>query len=144
MITVGHVLQEKGNRIWSVSSDTTVYDALTLMAEKNLGAVLVMDGARIAGMFSERDYARKVILEGKSSKETTVKEIMTKDVLFVRPSHSIEDCMALMTDKRTRHFPVMEGEQLVGVISIGDVVKAIISEHQFVIKQMENYITGGR
>ena len=144
MITVGHVLQEKGNRIWSVSSDTTVYDALTLMAEKNLGAVLVMDGARIAGMFSERDYARKVILEGKSSKETPVKEIMTKDVLFVRPDHSIEDCMALMTDKRTRHFPVMEGEQLVGVISIGDVVKAIISEHQFVIKQMENYITGGR
>jgi len=144
MITVGHVLQEKGNRIWSVSSDTTVYDALTLMAEKNLGAVLVMDGARIAGMFSERDYARKVILEGKSSKETPVKEIMTKDVLFVRPGHSIEDCMALMTDKRTRHFPVMEGEQLVGVISIGDVVKAIISEHQFVIKQMENYITGGR
>jgi len=144
MITVGHVLQEKGNRIWSVSSDTTVYDALTLMAEKNLGAVLVMDGARIAGMFSERDYARKVILEGKSSKETPVKEIMTKDVLFVRPGHSIEDCMALMTEKRTRHFPVMEGEQLVGVISIGDVVKAIISEHQFVIKQMENYITGGR
>ena len=144
MITVGHVLQEKGNRIWSVSSDTTVYDALTLMAENNLGAVLVMDGARIAGMFSERDYARKVILEGKSSKETPVKEIMTKDVLFVRPDHSIEDCMALMTDKRTRHFPVMEGEQLVGVISIGDVVKAIISEHQFVIKQRENYITGGR
>jgi len=144
MITVGQVLKEKGDRIWSVSPDTMVYEALTLMAEKNLGAVLVMDGARIAGMFSERDYARKVILEGKSSKETPVKEIMTKDVLFVRPGHSIEDCMALMTDKRTRHFPVMEGEQLVGVISIGDVVKAIISEHQFVIKQMENYITGGR
>ena len=144
MITVGHVLQEKGNRIWSVSSDTTVYDALTLMAEKNLGAVLVMDGARIAGMFSERDYARKVILEGKSSKETPVKEIMTKDVLFVRPGHSIEDCMALMTDKRTRHLPVMEDENLIGIISMGDVVKAIISEHQFVIKQMENYITGGR
>ena len=144
MITVGQVLKEKGDRIWSVSPDTMVYEALTLMAEKNLGAVLVMDGAKIAGMFSERDYARKVILEGKSSKETPVKEIMTKDVLFVRPDHSIEDCMALMTDKRTRHFPVMEGEQLVGVISIGDVVKAIISEHQFVIKQMENYITGGR
>ena len=144
MITVGQVLKEKGDRIWSVSPDTMVYEALTLMAEKNLGAVLVMDGARIAGMFSERDYARKVILEGKSSKETPVKEIMTKDVLFVRPGHSIEDCMALMTDKRTRHLPVMEDEKLIGIISMGDVVKAIISEHQFVIKQMENYITGGR
>ncbi len=144
MITVGHILQEKGNRIWSVSPDTMVYDALTLMAEKNLGAVFVMDGAKIAGIFSERDYARKVTLKGKSSKETPVKEIMTKDVLFVRPNHSIEDCMALMTDKRIRHLPVMEGEQLMGVISIGDVVKAIISEHEFVIKQLENYIAGGR
>lgn len=144
MITVSHVLQEKGNRIWSVSPDSTVYEALTLMAEKNLGAVLVMDGAKIAGMFSERDYARKMILKGKSSKETLVREIMTTDVLFVRPSYSIEDCMALMTDKRTRHLPVMEGEQLMGVISIGDVVKAIITEHRFVIKQLENYITGGR
>ena len=121
-----------------------VYDALTLMAEKNLGAVLVMDGARIAGIFSERDYARKVTLKGKSSRETPVKEIMTQDVLFVRPGHSIEDCMALMTDKRIRHLPVMEGEKLMGVISIGDVVKAIISENKFVIKQLEDYISGGR
>jgi len=144
MITVGSVLQEKGDRIWSVSPDAMVYDALTLMAEKNLGAVLVMDGARIAGIFSERDYARKVTLKGKSSRETPVKEIMTQDVLFVRPGHSIEDCMALMTDKRIRHLPVMEGEKLMGVISIGDVVKAIISENKFVIKQLEDYISGGR
>jgi CBS domain-containing protein len=144
MITAGHVLKEKGDRIWSVPPDAMVYDALTLMAEKNLGAVLVMDGVKIAGIFSERDYARKVILKGKSSRETPVKEVMTQDVLFVRPGHSIEDCMALMTDKRTRHLPVMEGERLVGVISIGDVVKAIISEHEFVIKQLENYIAGGR
>lgn len=144
MITVRQVLQEKGNRIWSVSPATTVYDALTLMAEKNLGAVLVMDGARIAGIFSERDYARKVILKGKSSRETPVREIMTKDVLFVSPGHSIEDCMALMTDKRIRHLPVMEAEQLKGVVSIGDVVKAIISEHKFVIQQLENYISGSR
>ena len=144
MITVGQVLQEKGNRIWSVSPDAMVYDALTLMAEQNLGAVLVMDGARIAGILSERDYARKVALKGKSARETPVKEIMTKDVLFVRPSHSIEDCMALMTDKRIRHLPVMEAEQLMGVISIGDVVKAIISEHKFVIQQLESYIAGGR
>jgi CBS domain-containing protein len=144
MITVGSVLQEKGDRIWSVSPESMVYDALTLMAEKNLGAVLVMDGARIAGIFSERDYARKVTLKGKSSRETPVKEIMTQDVLFVRPGHSIEDCMALMTDKRIRHLPVMEGEKLMGVISIGDVVKAIISENKFVIKQLEDYISGGR
>lgn len=141
MITAGHILQEKGNRIWSVSPDTMVYDALTLMAEKNLGAVLVLDGTRIAGIFSERDYARKVILKGKSSKETPVREIMTADVLFIRSNHSIPECMALMTDKRIRHLPVMDGEKLVGVLSIGDVVKAIISEHEFVIQQLESYIS---
>ena len=144
MITVGHILQEKGNRIWSVAPDAMVYDALTLMAEKNLGAVFVMDRAKIAGIFSERDYARKVVLKGKSSRETPVREIMTIDVLFVRPSHSIEECMALMTDKRIRHLPVMDGERIAGVISIGDVVKAIISEHKFVIKQLEDYISGTR
>ena len=143
MITVGQVLQEKGSRIWSVAPDSMVYDALALMAEKNLGAVLVMDGARIAGIFSERDYARKLILRGKSSKETPVREIMTKDVLLARPGQSIEECMALMTDKRIRHLPVVEAEKLIGVISIGDVVKALISEHKMVIKQLEGYISGG-
>ena len=144
MITAGHILQEKGNRIWSVSPATMAYAALALMAENNLGAVLVMEEAGIVGIFSERDYARKVILKGKSSRETPVREIMTEDVLFVRPDHSIQDCMALMTEKRTRYLPVMEGAKLVGVISIGDVVKAIISEHEFVIRQLENYIAGGR
>lgn len=144
MITVGRILKEKGNRIWSVSPDTMVFEALNLMAEKNLGAVLVIEGGKIAGIFSERDYARKVILKGKSSKETPVKEIMTKDVLFVRPNHSIEECMALMTDKHIRHLPVIDEEELVGVISIGDVVKAVISDQEYTIKQLENYITGNR
>jgi CBS domain-containing protein len=144
MIAVGRILKEKGNQIWSVSPDTTVFDALNLMAEKNLGAVLVIEGGKIAGIFSERDYARKVILKGKSSKETPVKEIMTEDVLFVRPNHSIEECMALMTDKHIRHLPVLDGEQLVGVISIGDVVKAVISDQEYTIKQLENYVTGHR
>ncbi len=144
MITVYHILQGKGNQVWSVSPDTLVYDALKLMADKNLGAVLVVEQGKLVGIFSERDYARKVILMGKSSKEIPVKEIMTEQVLYVRPNHSIEECMALMTNKRIRHLPVLEGEQLVGVISIGDVVKAFISEQEFVIKQLENYITGGR
>lgn len=144
MITVYHILQGKGNQIWSVSPDTLVYDALKLMADKNLGAVLVLEASKLVGIFSERDYARKVILMGKSSKEIPVKEIMTEEVLYVRPNQSIEECMALMTAKRIRHLPVLEGEQLVGVISIGDVVKAFISEQEFVIKQLENYITGAR
>ena len=142
MISVGQILQEKGNRIWSVAPDAMVYEALTLMAEHNLGAVFVMDGARMAGIFSERDYARKVILKGKSSRETPVREIMTENVLFVRPNQTIEECMALMTDKRIRHLPVMEAGQLMGMISIGDVVKAIISDREFVIKQLESYIAG--
>ena len=143
MITVRDILRQKGNQIWWVSPDSTVYDALKLMAEKNLGALLVLDGEKIAGIFSERDYARKIILKGKASKETSVEEIMTSEVTTVRPGQFVEECMALMTDKRIRHLPVLEGEKLVGVISIGDVVKAIISEKEFTIKQLENYITGG-
>lgn len=144
MVTLSQLLQDKGREIWSVSPDTTVFDALKLMAEKNVGALLVLDGKKLVGIFSERDYARKVILKGKTSKETYVKEIMTEEVLYVRPNQSIEECMALMTNKRIRHLPVMEGDQLVGMISIGDVVKAVISEQEFVIKQLENYITGAR
>lgn len=144
MITVNQLLQDKGGAAWSVSPDTTVFDALNLMAEKNVGALLVLEGDTLVGIFSERDYARKVILKGKSSKETPVKDIMTEEVLYVRPNQSIEECMALMTNKRIRHLPVLDGDKLVGIISIGDVVKAVISEQEFVIKQLENYITGTR
>ena len=143
MITVRDILRQKGNQIWWVSPASTVFDALELMAEKNLGALLVLDGEKIAGIFSERDYARKIILKGKASKETSVEEIMTSEVTTVRPGQFVEECMALMTDNRIRHLPVLEGEKLVGLISIGDVVKAIISEKDFTIKQLENYITGG-
>ena len=144
MTTVSQILQVKGNKTWSVPPDTTVYDALKLMADHNLGAVLVIEGEMLKGIFSERDYARKVILKGKTSKETLVEEIMTQEVVIVRPNQSIEECMALMTNKRIRHLPVVEGGKLVGVISIGDVVKAIISEQEYTIHQLENYITGGR
>lgn len=141
--TVRDILRQKGNQIWSVSPNATVFDALELMAEKNVGALVVLDGENLAGIFSERDYARKVILKGKASKETSVEEIMTSEVTTVCPGQSVDECMVLMTDKRIRHLPVLEGEKLVGLISIGDVVKAVISEREFVIKQLENYITGG-
>lgn len=144
MITVSQCLHIKGHAVWSVGSDKSVYEALQIMAEKDIGALLVVDEGKLVGIFSERDYARKVILYGKSSKETLVGEIMTPRVYYVHPEQSLEDCMALMTEKHVRHLPVLDGERLVGVISIGDVVKAIISEQKFVIEQLENYITGER
>lgn len=142
MKTVRELLQVKGYDIWSVAPDTSVYHALELMADKNIGAVLVMDSGNLVGILSERDYARKVILKGKSSKDTPVREIMTHDVICVRHDQSNEECMALMTNKRVRHLPVLEHGRLIGIISIGDVVKAIISEQEFMIEQLENYITG--
>ena len=144
MTTVRHVLETKGRNVWSVSPDATVYEALKVMADNNVGALVVLAGDQLKGVISERDYARKVILKGKFSRETPVSEIMSTDVVTVRPEQSIEECMALMTDKRIRHLPVLEGEKLSGVISIGDVVKAIISDKEFTIKQLENYITGSR
>jgi CBS domain-containing protein len=143
MINVRIVLREKGGEIYSVSPGTTVFDALTLMAEKNIGALLVLEDKKIAGIFSERDYARKVILKGKASKEITVGEIMTSVVVTVQPSSSVEECMTLMTEHRVRHLPVVEQDELIGVISIGDVVKAMISDKDFMIQQLEHYITGG-
>ena len=143
MKTVRDLLKQKGRDVWSVAPDSTVYDALKLMAEKNIGALLVIDAGRPVGIFSERDYARQVILKGKASKDTPVREVMTSKVVFVRPEQSIEECMALMTDKRFRHLPILEGGALVGILSIGDVVKAVISEKDFLIEQLANYISSG-
>ena len=143
MKTVRDLLKQKGRGVWSVAPDSTVYDALKLLAEKNIGAVLVIEAGRPVGIFSERDYARQVILKGKTSKDTPVRDVMTSRVVFVRPEQSIEECMALMTDKRFRHLPVLEEGQLVGILSIGDVVKALISEKDFLIEQLANYISSG-
>jgi CBS domain-containing protein len=142
MKTVTHLLRTKGSEVHTISPDAAVFEALSVMAERNVGAVLVVEGERLIGILSERDYARKVILKGKASKEIPVREIMTSHVLYVRPHQTIDDCMALMTDKRVRHLPVLDGERLVGVISIGDVVKAIIAEQEFMIEQLQNYISG--
>jgi CBS domain-containing protein len=144
MQTVGQYLQTKGHQVWAVRPDASVYDALALMAEKDIGSLLVMEGDRLVGIFSERDYARKVILHGKTSRETTVSEIMTARVAYVSPEHTIDDCMALMTELHVRHLPVLSSERVVGVMSIGDVVKSIISEQSFVIEQLEKYITSSR
>src|SRR5258705_9272799 len=142
MKTVAQLLRSKPHGVLSITPDTAVFQALQLMAEKNIGALLVLQGDDLVGIFSERDYARKVILVGKSSKETAVREIMSSRVLYVRPQQTIQDCMALMTDKHVRHLPVLEDERVIGVISIGDVVKSIISEQEFMIEQLQNYITG--
>lgn len=141
---VNEILKAKGRDVWTVSSDSTVYDALRVMADKNIGALLVVEGDKLAGVFSERDYARKVILHGKASRDTLVSEIMSTEVFWVRPDQTIGVCMDLMTHKRIRHLPVLEEGRLVGMVSIGDVVKAIISEQEFTIQQLEHYITGGR
>ncbi|MFQ5856802.1 MAG: CBS domain-containing protein [Anaerolineae bacterium] len=142
MKTVRQVLRCKGHAVWCVAPDASVREALQLMAEKDVGALLVLEADRLVGVFSERDYARKVVLKGRSSEDTPVREIMTQEVVHVCPDQTIEDCMALITDKRVRHLPVLEDDQLVGIVSIGDVVKAIISEQEFIIEQLENYIYG--
>jgi len=144
MYTVRQILQNKGHQVWSVSPEASVYEALQLMAEKDIGALVVMEGDRLVGILSERDYARKVILHGKTSRETRVREVMTSRVAVIKPEQATEECMALMTAKHIRHLPVMEDERLIGLISIGDIVKAVISNQEFVISQLENYITGGR
>lgn len=140
MTLVSQILHAKGRQTWTVSPKTTVYDAVNMMAEHDIGSLVVVENGDVIGMFSERDYARKIILHGKSSKETPVEEIMTHEVLCVSPDQSVEKCMALMTDKRIRHIPILDKGQLVGVISIGDVVKAIISEQQVIINHLEDYI----
>jgi CBS domain-containing protein len=140
MKTLKQLLQSKPHDILTIAPEARVFDALKLMAEKNVGALLVMDTGQLIGIITERDYARKLILKGKSSLDTPVREVMTGAVLCVHPDQSVEECMALMTDKHIRHLPVMDGGKLIGVLSIGDLVKETISEQQFTIKQLESYI----
>jgi CBS domain-containing protein len=142
MKTVRDILEVKGRTVWSVDYGSTVFDALSLMAEKEIGALVVLDEARVAGIISERDYARKVILHGRASPTTRVEEIMTSHVAYTHLDQSIEECMAIMTDKRIRHLPVLQDGKLIGIISIGDLVKAIIADQKFMIEQLERYITG--
>jgi len=142
MTTVREILQAKGTDVFTIAPDKTVFDALTLMAAKEIGALVVVEDGSICGMVSERDYARKVILKGKFSRDTAVRDIMTSKVVYVSPENRIEECMALMTDKIVRHLPVMENDELTGIVSIGDVVKSVISDQEFIISQLESYITG--
>jgi CBS domain-containing protein len=145
MKTVTEILKQKGDQaIHALAPTALVFEALQLMAQKNIGALLVMENDRIVGMFSERDYARKVILMERSSKNTPVREIMTTEVIYVRPDQTSEECMALMTENRIRHLPVVDGDKLIGLLSIGDLVKDIISEQKFIIDQLEHYISGQR
>ena len=140
--SVSAILAHKGSAVWSIAPDATVFDAIQLMADKNVGALPVMENGRLAGIISERDYTRKVILKGKSSKETPVKDIMTQELVTVDSSDSVTVCMRLMTDKRIRHLPVMEGSKMVGLVSIGDLVRRIISAQTATIDNLEKYITG--
>lgn len=142
MNSVRQLLKEKGNNVWTISPNQTVYQALELMAEKDVGALLVTEGSKVAGIFTERDYARKVILKGISSVNTNVSKLMVKEVIYVTQNESIDDCMALMTENRIRHLPVIEDEKLVGIVSIGDVVNHIISLQEFKINELKKYITG--
>jgi CBS domain-containing protein len=136
------ILNQKGGSVWSISPDATVFEAITMMADKNIGALLVTDQGKLVGILSERDYTRKVALKGKSSKETAVKEILSGNVVRVSPSHTVEECMRLMTNHRVRHLPVLEGDKIVGVISIGDLVNWIISAQTTTIHQLQTYISG--
>lgn len=143
MFIVRQILEAKGYDVWSVQPETTIYEALQLLADRGIGAVLVLEDQALVGIFSERDYARKVVLQGKSSRTTPVREAMTDRVIYVRPDQSVEECMALMTGHRIRHLPVVEENRVVGVISIGDVVKSVISQQANTIHHLETYITEG-
>jgi CBS domain-containing protein len=142
MATIRQILETKGYEVLTIEPGASVYSAIETMAENGIGALMVMDGSRPVGLVSERDYARKVVLKGRSSKDTEVREIMTSHVCCVRPGQTVEECMALMTEKRVRHLPVTKDDRLVGIVSIGDLVKSIIAEQRFIIDQLEHYICG--
>lgn len=145
MKSVAHILESKQHQtVYNIRPDARVLDAVKMMAEKKIGALLVMEGERVVGIISERDYARKIVLMGRSSSDTAVRDIMSSPVMYVRPDQTNEECMALMTENRLRHLPIMDDGKLVGLISIGDLVKDIISEQQFTIEQLEHYIRGDR
>jgi CBS domain-containing protein len=143
MGTIGELLKDKGGENWSVPPTATVYEALVKMAEKNIGALLVIENDKLVGIFSERDYARKIILKEKASKDTAVSEVMTGIVIYMTPRNTIEEAMALMTSKHIRHLPVLNNDRLVGLVTLGDVVKRIIADQTFKINELENYLTGG-
>jgi CBS domain-containing protein len=144
MTTVQQLLDQKGRNIWSIPPDTTVFDALTEMAEKDIGSLLVMDGDKLVGIITERHYARSVILKGKTSPATLVRDIMERRVIVARPEQSVEQCMALISDKRVRHLPVLDGEKPIGMVSIGDLVKSMVSDQKFMVDQLQNYIHGAQ
>ena len=139
-MTVKHLLEQKGQSLWTIDPDATVLDALAKMAEKDIGSLLVMDGEKLIGIITERHYSRNVVLKGKRSPTTLVSDIMERNVVHVRPEQSVEECMALMTDKRVRHLPVLEDKRAIGIVSIGDILKSIISKQKFVIDELEHYI----
>jgi len=139
--TVGSILKRKGNEIWSVRPEQTVYEAIEMMADKGVGALLVMSDGKLAGIISERDYARKVILQGRSSRTTVIQEIMTSTVISVSPKEAVDECMELMTRNRIRHLPIMENERVIGIVSIGDLVKWLVSEQEETIEHLHNYIS---
>ena len=140
--TIPDILQHKPGQLWTISAEATVFDAIQLMAEKNIGALLVMSGNRLLGVVSERDYTRKVALKGKSSRDTQVKEIISTPVISATPRHTVQECMRLMTTNRVRHLPVIEGDEVIGIVSIGDLVNWIISAQSITITQLESYISG--
>jgi CBS domain-containing protein len=140
--TVGSILRYKGHHVWSVNPEESVFQAISLMADKGIGSLVVMADDRLVGIISERDYARKVVLQGKSSKETKVKDIMTSPVFSVGPNHTVDDCMRIVTTKRIRHLPVVEGETVIGVVSIGDLVRRVIATQGETIQYLQEYIVG--
>lgn len=142
MITVRRAIEGKSSDLWSIPPQASVYEALQLMAAKEIGALLVMEEGKLVGIFSERDYARKVVLKGRSSKATMVGELMSSKVFYVTPDDTLEECMSLMTNRHVRHLPVIVGQEVVGIVTIGDVVKTIISEQENTIRHLENYIAG--